>query len=272
MLVVASIASLVAMLVMYTPGQDPSRVYFGTGTRALELLLGALLALVLAHPAGFVLRIPRWAWEITGFVAAAVVLVLWVCTKQSDSWLYQGGLAGYALMSCLVIVAAIRKGPIRSLLSFSWLRWVGAVSYGAYLFHWPIYLWLTAARTQLSPWPLFGLRVSVTLGAAALSAKFLEMPIRRRRFPVRLRPSLLSGATVCAIVIALLAVTSNPEPSLISLATPISPVLPPTTSGTAARHPTPGRSAGWPPRRCHRPCRSRRGRRRACSSSVTPRH
>jgi peptidoglycan/LPS O-acetylase OafA/YrhL len=231
-LVVASLASLAAMLIMYTPGQDPSRVYFGTGTRAIELLLGALLALVLAHPAGFVLRIPRWAWEITGFVAAAVVLVLWECTNQSDSWLYQGGLAGYALMSCLVIVAAVRKGPIRSVLSFPVLRWIGTVSYGAYLFHWPIYLWLTASRTHLSPWPLFGLRVAVTFAAAGLSAKLVEMPIRRRRFPVRLRPSLLSGATVCVIVIGLLAVTSSPEPSLISLATPISPVLPPTTSGT----------------------------------------
>jgi len=65
-LTVLAVGSLGLMWVLYTPGQDPSRVYYGTGTRAFELLLGALLAIVLSHPAGLVLRIPRWAWALAG--------------------------------------------------------------------------------------------------------------------------------------------------------------------------------------------------------------
>ena len=59
---------------LHATATTSTRVYYGTGTRALELLLGALLALVLAHPAGFVLRMPHWAWEIAGFVGAVVTL------------------------------------------------------------------------------------------------------------------------------------------------------------------------------------------------------
>ncbi|HVN51228.1 MAG TPA: acyltransferase family protein [Acidimicrobiales bacterium] len=232
-LAVLSLLSLLMMFLLYTPGQDPSRVYYGTGTRALELLLGALLALVLANPKGFVLRVPGWAWGIAGGVGALVTLALWYEARQSASWLYQGGLAGYAAMSCLFIVAAIRRGPIRWLLSMRLLRWLGAISYGVYLFHWPIYLWLTPRRTGLDPWPLFGLRFAVTLAVAVASARLLELPVRRRTFPTRVRPSVLSGMTVAAIVMTLFAVTAVPPSDLVSftettLAPP--PKLAPTTT------------------------------------------
>jgi len=208
-LVVAAAGSLGLMWLLYTPGQDPSRVYYGTGTRAFELLLGALLAIVLSHPAGLVMRVPRWAWAAAGIIGAAVTLFLWSTASQTDSWLYRGGLAGYALMSCLVIVAAIRKGPIHSVLSVRPLRWLGAISYGAYLFHWPIFLWLTPSRTHLAIWPLFVLRVSLTLAVAVVSAWLVENPIRLRVRPKRLRPSVVSALAASLIVIGLVAVTPH---------------------------------------------------------------
>ena len=41
---VLAVASAVLMAVLFTPGRDPSRVYYGTDTHATGLLIGALLA------------------------------------------------------------------------------------------------------------------------------------------------------------------------------------------------------------------------------------
>ncbi|MGZ4682012.1 MAG: DUF459 domain-containing protein [Acidimicrobiales bacterium] len=246
-LVVAALASLSLMWVLYTPGEDPSRVYYGTGTRAFELLLGAILALVLSHPAGFVLRIPKWAWAAAGAIGATVTLVLWVCARQPSPWLYRGGLAGYAVMSCLVIVATIRSGVIRTVLSLSLLRWLGRISYGVYLFHWPIYLWLTAARTHLSIWPLFALRLAVTLVLAVLSAKLIELPVRERRRPVRFNPALLSAAAIGLVVLGTVVVTRTDPGDRISFTASSAPDLPTQTTAPATSTSAPAPGEASPP-------------------------
>ena len=237
--------SLLSMFVLYTPGGDTTRVYYGTTTRAFELLVGALLALLLSHPGGFVLRVPRWAWVVAGSIGAVVTLGLWVTATQSASWLYEGGLAGYAIMSALVIVAAIRRGPIRAVLALPPMRWLGAISYGAYLYHWPIFLWLTPTRTHLSIWPLFALRCAVTFALAMVSARLLERPIRLRLRPVRIRPVLLSGIAITMVVVGVVVVTATPKTEPISFVAPPMPDLPdlPTTV-VAASTPTLAPDAG----------------------------
>jgi len=219
-LAVLSAGSLLSMFLLYTPGSDPSRVYYGTTTRAFELLVGALLAILLSHPGGFVLRVPRWAWVMAGSIGAAATIGLWDTATQSSPWLYEGGLAGYAIMSALLIVGAIRRGPIRGALAAAPMRWLGAISYGAYLYHWPIFLWLTPTRTHLSIWPLFALRCAVTFAAAVVSARLLERPIRLRLRPRRIPPALLSGVAIAAVLVGVVVVTSKPRPQTISFVAP----------------------------------------------------
>jgi len=208
-LYVAIACSLLATIVLYDPA-DTSRVYYGTGTRAAELLIGAVLALVLIRPEVRA-RLARPAVARTvatlGVLGLIVSVSAWHLVSQQDGWLYHGGLVAYAVVSAGVIVGAMHAGPLRALLSWRPLRLMGLVSYGAYLYHWPIFLWLTPERTGLSPWPLLALRMLVTFGAAAVSYHLIEQPVRTARVVRGRAPLFVVPAVVSVLVVALLAVT-----------------------------------------------------------------
>jgi peptidoglycan/LPS O-acetylase OafA/YrhL len=203
-----ALASTLAMVMLHEPGLATTRVYYGTGTRAVELLTGALLATVLA---GYPLRLRslgRRVATVLGVLTLAVVLWWWGTVDQTAAWLYEGGLTIYALLSVVLIVAATSPGPVRRLLSVEPLRQLGRISYGVYLFHWPIFLWLSPERTGLSIWPLFALRLAVTLPAAILSFQLIEQPVRRARLVTDWRRWVAPPIAIAGIAVASLIVTS----------------------------------------------------------------
>ena len=219
---IAITMSLLASVLLYDPA-DTSRVYFGTGTRAAELLVGALLALALAKPA-----VRSWlkgrAMSVVvaalGLVGLFVVVLCWHRVHQQDAWLYHGGFIAYSLVSVSLILGAMHFGPLRAILSSQPLRLAGVVSYGAYLYHWPIYLWLTPERTGLALWPLFGLRMVVTFAAATLSYQLLEKRILTGRVIRGWAPYFVVPAAISMVVICLVFVTVNvgPPPGTMDLA------------------------------------------------------
>lgn len=126
-------------------------------------------------------------------LALGGTLAAWATVEQSDARLYQGGLALVAVMSGVLVLAAVQPtGPVRRLLSIRPLPDLGRISYGVYLYHWPIFLWLTEDLTGLSTGPLFAVRMAATLTLAALSYVLVEQPIRSGR-ALRPRTSWLAG-------------------------------------------------------------------------------
>jgi hypothetical protein len=85
-------------------------------------------------------------------------------------------LATAAVIACVALVPA---SPWARVLSLRPVRYVGAISYGLYLFHWPIFVVVDHARTGLDGWALFAVRVGLSFAVAACSFHFLEMPVRR---------------------------------------------------------------------------------------------
>jgi len=138
-------------------------------------------------------------------VASAAFLV-WGFTHfdLADPFLYRGGFLVFALASAALIVSVVGdRGPAASVFSIRPLGALGLISYGVYLFHWPLFLWLTEDRTGLSLWPLLALRVCVTVALAIVSYFLLEMPIRRgglRRIAPHLR--WIVPATAAAVILA----------------------------------------------------------------------
>jgi SGNH domain-containing protein len=110
---------------------------------------------------------------------------VWAFTaaRDQDSWLYHGGFLLFAVATTALITAIVQPGPspLKALLSFRPARWVGQISYGLYLWHWPVVVALSEPSTRLTGWNLALLRLAVTFTAATLSYYLVELPVRRKR-------------------------------------------------------------------------------------------
>jgi peptidoglycan/LPS O-acetylase OafA/YrhL len=230
-------------------GTSIDRLYYGTDTRAQAIMIGALLAVVvpigdrqlgptgsaaprLASGAGPRPRSPgrdlaparsdRLLGPV-GLVGASVLAFSLHSIQGSGPFLYEGGFLIVGLCTASVVAVTVRRPghPLSRLLSWRPLRFTGRISYGLYLYHWPLFLVLTQARTGLSGTALVALRFGVTFAVAAASYRFVECPIRARRpltVPVGSRPgrgrprTLRAGlaAVPVVIIVALVAATAPP--------------------------------------------------------------
>ena len=177
-----AVASLAWMAVLYDPVADPSRVYYGTDTRASGLLMGAALAL-LWRPAPTWTREPKRTVTSLDLVGGAGLVVLVACflrLEEFDAFLYQGGFAVVSIATLVVIMAAVHPSTaIGRLLARPALTWIGVRSYSLYLWHWPIFVFTRPGIDQpLGLYPTLVIRIVLTVIAAELSYRYVEVPIR----------------------------------------------------------------------------------------------
>ncbi len=201
--VTVAVASAVAMALLYVPGVDPSRIYYGTDTRATGLLFGAALAFLWSpgekyRPAdtrhlrlGFPRRgrfRRRWGWIVPTLLdllgIAALGGLVWFCLKLGEfqPFLYRGGFALVALMTAAAIMVVVHPHTRLGARLLGWgpLRWVGERSYGIYLWHWPVFMVTRPGLdVPFDGMPLLALRLAATILLAHLSYEYVEAPIRR---------------------------------------------------------------------------------------------
>jgi peptidoglycan/LPS O-acetylase OafA/YrhL len=195
------------MVLLYDPDLGSARVYYGTDTRMAATLIGAAIA------SGFRSRVKSWPGQpielsrLTDVAGLIALLVLfWASTglDGNSPIVYRGGLFALDLAAGLVIVCVlvVPTGLVSRGLGWAPLRMLGIVSYGAYLWHWPLYLILTPDRIGWSGWQLTFLRITLTLVVATLSYFALESPIRRGHFSTKslITAATASGAAVLACI------------------------------------------------------------------------
>jgi hypothetical protein len=99
-------------------------------------------------------------------------------------------------------------GPLGRFLSLRPIRWIGVISYGLYLWHWPVYVALTSRRTGLDGAALLALRLGCTVAIATTSYYLVEAPIRRGALRgTRIR--VLTPAAALAVAAGFVAVTAS---------------------------------------------------------------
>jgi peptidoglycan/LPS O-acetylase OafA/YrhL/lysophospholipase L1-like esterase len=222
----AALASATWMYVLYDGGLNTNRVYLGTDTRSQCLFIGCALAVGLvlltqrsheegrlAHgelwqPAGDTGRILCSALGVVGAIAAVTI---WVLTASTSSFPYSGGffLIGLSVAAVIVSAVAAPRSIVPRVLSLSPVRYVGRISYGLYIWHWPIFIWLDHARTGLLGYELFAVRVLVTFAVAVVSFHLVERPIRMGTFVTQWRAWLVVPAGVGVVLVAIVAATTG---------------------------------------------------------------
>jgi peptidoglycan/LPS O-acetylase OafA/YrhL/lysophospholipase L1-like esterase len=231
----AALISASAMWIFYSSA-DPSRVYYGTDTRAAGLLIGAALAVVW-RPwiPGFKTRITPRALELAAVGAGAVLVWAFVRWDEFSSFTYRPGIQAVSLASAVLVAASVHpETRLHAILGWKPLRWIGRRSYGIYLWHWPVYV-VTRPGIDIgwSSGPVLALRLGLTLLLAELSFRYVEEPVRRgalgrigRRLVARARSSRVQrrrlqlgwagGSMAFLIAIALLVggVVRAPAPAL----------------------------------------------------------
>jgi peptidoglycan/LPS O-acetylase OafA/YrhL len=216
--IAATLISAGLMALLFHPGGDPTRIYFGTDTRLFDLMAGVTVAFLAAArpqpgPAA------RRALHIASPLAAIALAVFWVTSGTPQglprNWMFEGGFLACAILAA-VIVADVRlldRGRFARLLSVSPLHFLGTISYGIYLWHWPIFVYVSGARTGLSTAPLDIVRVAATLAVSTASYYLVERPIRqmRLRSVVRFWLAPLAGvATAAVLVVATIPAVADP--------------------------------------------------------------
>ncbi len=199
------VAALVRMASLYQVGADPSRVYYGTDTHAGVILFGAVLG-ALSAGTPIVRRGFRTIVVVTGMLSLLALGAAFVTASVTSSWLYEGGYGVIVLAIVLVLLAAAQPGrnPLRKVFETRGLVGLGLISYGVYLWHWPMFIWLTPSSVGASGALLFIVRVAATLAVSIPSYYFVEQPIRQGRF---LRGHLSKGGLRFPGLVPLSAVT-----------------------------------------------------------------
>jgi peptidoglycan/LPS O-acetylase OafA/YrhL len=248
---VLAAASLAVTLVLARSDQA-ARIYFGTDTRAFALLVGALAAL----PPVFAATV-RWARQHPRAAdAAAVVLVvcLAVLWWRGGAWLdmlLHGGLALHSLLAAaaVLLMAAITTAnrplaPRRGIVSWCStppLRWLGARSYGWYLWHWPVIVLLEQRQPHWAAPVLDLVAIALSLALTEVSYRLVEQPIRRQTgWATGRRADVATAALlVAAVVVTVVAPTGAGQVAGFDPGSLVTASLSPATTTVALTDPAP---------------------------------
>jgi peptidoglycan/LPS O-acetylase OafA/YrhL len=225
---VASGALISLLWALHLAGHNLNRAYYGTDTRAYQLLAGALLAL----SPGLIRRASVQRAALVAAPVALLTLVFIASSRIHPNAVHRGIAAMITTAVLIVAIESARSGPVNRLLSCKPAVYLGKISYGTYLWHWPVIVVAFAVTAHaLSPASTFALSALIATGLASLSYNLVERPIRENRFLDGISPIVVGTGLGIAVLSALVIVPhvldplrANAEPAQAATATSGTPI------------------------------------------------
>ncbi len=178
-----ALLSAVMMAIMYTPGEDPSRVYYGTDTRAFSILIGAALACVWPSRK-LKTNITDGAKKLlngAGAISFCILLFMFFFMHEEGPFLYYGGMFLASIVTAILIASIVHPASrVGDVISLKPLLWIGVRSYGIYIWHFPfvVLMGFGIEGVEVPLWKTV-LIIALTLLFAELSWRFIEVPVRQ---------------------------------------------------------------------------------------------
>lgn len=214
-LIVLAMSSAMLMAGLYHPGQDPSRVYYGTDTRMFSILLGAGLAFIWPSSKlkknldkGF-----RWFLDGVGIAALIGILYMFATVNGEGTFVYRGGMLILSILSMIFVATVAHPGAdMNRLMTNKVFDWIGKRSYGIYIYQYPVMVFYEATVKNIGnhPWLNALIEIAIILVISNLSYRFIERPLRRTEFKkvaIKIRDSFKRGTRNWKVQLGVLAAT-----------------------------------------------------------------
>ncbi|MDQ2852500.1 MAG: acyltransferase [Actinomycetota bacterium] len=159
-----------------------THAYYGTDTRAQALCIGAALAFWtgLRTRRADQVRLPAPVVAALGWGGLVAMGYAFFAIAPFQGFMYDdGGIFLFALAAAALVLACAdeRASRLRAVLGWRPFAYLGRISYGLYLWHWPILLWMRRVDPRLGTSLTVGIGICTTLAIAAASYHFVERPV-----------------------------------------------------------------------------------------------
>lgn len=213
-------ASASWMLLLEAGGADEARLYFGSDTRVQAMLLGAAVGALVgdrfldagqtrAHQERIGPALPPLAAAAAAVAGLATLTVFALTASEDARWMFRGGFTLVAVASILLLVGALTARPVGWVLSLPPLVGLGIISYGVYLWHWPVLVILDDDRLPVAGDVLGLVQIAITLALSIASYALIEQPIRRGALGRTMGRASLVIAPAAVVAVGALAVVAT---------------------------------------------------------------
>lgn len=195
-MVAVAIISAILMAIIFVPGEDPSRVYYGTDTRLFSFALGGAATQLFADN-----KVANYLHQAKSYIIDGILLLLfagiiWALLNLQDSATitYYGGMFIFDIAIALLIsLVILPQSFIGKLLRFKPTTWLGKRSYAMYLWYYPIYILYHVSASQNQFQISIGVQIAMINFLAIMTyqlvikSKWFVPIFIRQRAPLRLK-------------------------------------------------------------------------------------